>query len=88
MPFENIVGKGENADDQHFFAFPTMFFSLPNINFKCSLPLILSSANSFNLDQYKILSFGKESNATTKQDSMLTLYQAITCLNDPKERVF
>ena len=26
--FENIVGKGENADKQHFLLFPTMF-SIP-----------------------------------------------------------
>ena len=24
-PFENIVGKGENAGNQHFLFFPTMF---------------------------------------------------------------
>ena len=23
-PIENIVGKGENADNQHFFPFPTL----------------------------------------------------------------
>ena len=25
MPFENIVGKGENASDQHFLLFPQCF---------------------------------------------------------------
>ena len=27
-PFENTVGKGENAGNQHFLLFPTMFFTL------------------------------------------------------------
>ena len=27
-PFENIVGKGENAGNQHFLLFPTMFSTL------------------------------------------------------------
>ena len=31
-PFENIVGKGENAGNQHFLLFPTMFSTLPNTN--------------------------------------------------------
>ena len=28
-PFENTVGKGENAGNQHFSPFPTMFSILP-----------------------------------------------------------
>ena len=36
-----------------------MFSTLPNLNFNISLTFILSSANAFNLDQSKILSFGK-----------------------------
>ena len=31
--FENIVGKGENAGNQLFPPFPTMFSTLPNTNF-------------------------------------------------------
>ena len=31
--FENIVGKGENAGNQHFLLFPTMFSTLPNTTF-------------------------------------------------------
>ena len=31
--FENIEGKGENANNQHFSPFPTMFSTLPNTNF-------------------------------------------------------
>ena len=45
---KNIVGKGENAGNQHFLLFP-----------QCVLPyqgkkLKLSSANAFNLDKGKI----------------------------------
>ena len=28
-PFENIVGKGENAGNQHFLLFPQCFLSFP-----------------------------------------------------------
>ena len=66
-PFENIVGKGENAGNQHFLLFPQCFVPFKNqISsfwshlFCCLLTLILLSANVFNLDQSKILSFGKE----------------------------
>ena len=38
----------------------TMFSTLPKSNFNFSLTPILLSANVFNLDWFKILSFGKE----------------------------
>ena len=62
--FENLVGKGENAGNQHFLLFPKMFTSLQkaNLDFFFLFTFILSSANALNLDQYKILSFGKELN--------------------------
>ena len=31
-PFENIVGKGENAGNQHFLLFPRCFLPFPNRN--------------------------------------------------------
>ena len=31
--FENSMGKGENAGNQHFSLFPTMFFTLHRIKF-------------------------------------------------------
>ena len=43
-----------------FSPFPTMFSTLSKTNFNFSPAFILSSANAFNLDQSKILSFGKE----------------------------
>ena len=48
--FENIEGKGENAGNQHFLLFPTMFSTLPNRNFCYLVRIILSSANALNLD--------------------------------------
>ena len=45
--FENIVGKGENAGNQHFL---TMFPTLPKPNFSFSFTIILLSANALNLD--------------------------------------
>ena len=52
---ENIVEKGENAGNQHFLLFPQCFLPFPNY---FSFTSILSSANAFNLDQSKILSYG------------------------------
>ena len=46
-PYENIVGKGENAGNQHF----PMFSTLSNTNCMFSVTYILSSANVLNLDQ-------------------------------------
>ena len=54
-----MVGKGENAGYQHFFFFPQFF-----IHSKTKIIILaifnLSSAITFNLDQSRILSFGKE----------------------------
>ena len=44
-PSENIVGKGENAGNQHFLLFPQCF--LP---FQKQISIFQSSANAFNLD--------------------------------------
>ena len=60
-PFENIVRKGENADNQHFLLFSQCFLLFPKKDI-CEVAFILSSANAFNLDLSKILSFGKELN--------------------------
>ena len=46
--FENTMGKGENAGNQHFLLFPTMFFVLLKTNFNFSVTVILSSASAFN----------------------------------------
>ena len=59
-PFENIVGKGENVGNLHFLLFPQCFLPPPKTNFNFSAEFDLSSANAFNLDQSKDLSFGKE----------------------------
>ena len=56
---ENIVGKGVNAGTQHFLLFPH-FSTFPNTNFNFSAKSNLSSANAFNLNQFKNLSFGKQ----------------------------
>ena len=53
----NIVGKGENVVTA-FLPFATMFSTLPKTTFNIS-HFILLSANSFNLDQSKILLFCK-----------------------------
>ena len=47
-PFENSVGKGENAGNQHFLLFPQCFLPFPKqISFLFTFKL--SSANAFNL---------------------------------------
>ena len=60
-PFENIVRKEENGGNQHFLLFPQSFLYFQKTNFDQLLIYIyFLSANAFNLDQYSILSFGKE----------------------------
>ena len=51
--FENIVGKGENAGNQHFLLFPAVFSSIPKTNFIFFVVFVLSSANAFSLDKSK-----------------------------------
>ena len=58
-PFENIVGKEENAGNQHF-SFPTMFPTLSKVVKIFSSTFSFSSVNTFSLVQSKIMSFGKE----------------------------
>ena len=59
-PFENIVGKGENAGNQLFLLFPQYFLPFPKqISFFQSL-LFLSSSNAFVLGQSKNSLFDKE----------------------------
>ena len=58
-PFENIVGKGKNAGNQHFLLFPQYFLPVPRQISVFESHLFFSSANAFNLDQSKILLFGK-----------------------------
>ena len=59
-PFENSVGKGENAGNQHFLLFPGYFLSFPKQISIFLSHLFLSSANAFNLDQSTTLSFAKQ----------------------------
>ena len=61
-PFENIMGKDENAGNQHFLLFPLCFSALPKTNFNFSVTFLLSSTNAFKFDQSKNTSFGKELN--------------------------
>ena len=58
--FENIVGKGKNAGNQHFLLYPQCFLLFLNQISIVQITFILSSANALNLDQSKILMFGKE----------------------------
>ena len=60
--FQNTVGKGKNAGNQHFLLFPQCFlpFSKANLNFSVKFSLL--SVNAFNFDLYEILLFGKELN--------------------------
>ena len=49
--FENIMGKGENAGNEHFFPFPTMFSIRPKTEIIISATFNLSSAYALNLVQ-------------------------------------
>ena len=50
-PFENILGKGENAGNQHFFLFPTMFPTLSKTNFNFSAIFVVSKCFQFGIAQ-------------------------------------
>ena len=54
-----------------------MFSTLPEINLNCSVIFILSSANVFNLDQSKILSFGEDLTPQHKENSGLYKLKAV-----------
>ena len=58
-PFENIVGKGENAGNQHFLLLPTMFSMLLWTNYMYLETFYLSSANAFKLEKAQLLLSGK-----------------------------
>ena len=75
MPFENIVGKGENGGNQHFLLFPQCFLFYQEEKIIILTTFNMSSATAFNSDQSKILSFGKE----------LSLYHTIPTFNDLRE---
>ena len=67
-PFENIMGKGENGGKcwlAPFSPFPIIFSTHPKT-------FNLSSANAFNLDQSKNLSFGKETRAISAAISSIS----------------
>ena len=54
------MGKGENAGYQHFLLIPQCFLPFAKQISIFQAIFVLSSANAFNLEQFKILSFGKE----------------------------
>ena len=58
-PFENIVGNGENAGNQHFLLFPECFLPFLKQISIFQLHLFFLSANAFNLGQCKLLLFSK-----------------------------
>ena len=60
MPFENIVGKRENAGNQHFLLFPQYFKPFSNQISIFLVTFVLTFAIAFNLEQSKIVLFGKE----------------------------
>ena len=76
-PFENIMGKGENAGYQHFLLFPQCLFTLSYTNFNFSLTFISSSANAFNLDQSTIFSSGKWLNSYMLMINITIFYDNI-----------
>ena len=61
-PSENIMGKEENAGNQHFLLFATMFSSASMKNSAIYATLKLLPANVYSSDEFKILLFGKKLN--------------------------
>ena len=77
MSFENTVEKEKLLVTSNFSFFPVFSICLENF-LLFSSNLILSSANSFSLDQSKISLFGKG----------LSLYHIISTFNNSKEEAF
>ena len=59
MHFENILGKGENAGNQHLLLFPKMFSTELKTNSIISPTFKLSSANAFSSDESTFVSSGR-----------------------------
>ena len=59
-PFENIVGKEENAGNQHFLLFLQCSLFYPEKKIAIWFTFNLSSANALNMNWSEIFSFGKE----------------------------
>ena len=60
---ENIVGKGENAGNQHFLLYQQCFLPVPEIfQFFSHIYVVICKINALYLEQSKNLLFGKELN--------------------------
>ena len=75
--FENIVTIGGNSGNQHFFSFFHNVFYPSEKNFCSSIIFILTSANTFNLDQSKILSLNIVGIEETYDNHYFLLYTNI-----------
>ena len=71
--FKNTVGKGEIASNKQCFLFPTAFSTLFENLPPFSSSSELSSANCFNSEESKNLSFGKRLKVISTPNSSLTL---------------
>ena len=58
--FWKHCGKRRKCWSPAFSPFPTMFSTLPKTNFNFSFTFVLSSANTFNLEQPKKIPFGED----------------------------
>ena len=63
--------RAKPLENQHFLLFWQCFLLFPNQGSIFSFTFILSSADAFNLGQYRILSFGKE---FSPDDIIMVLY--------------
>ena len=72
-PLENTVGKVEYAGYKHFLLLPQCFLPVKKTNFQFSVTWFLLSANAFDFDKPKILSFGNELNIQTKRIAVIFL---------------
>ena len=64
---QNILGKEENAGNQHFLLFPQCFLLYQRKEIIISAALNLSPANAFNFVKAKFVWFGKELNILLKE---------------------
>ena len=86
-PFENIVGKGENAGNQHFLLFPQCFllYYFYIIGHFVDLSTIQVSRNQ-NVERF--VQVVRTFISVDVKYMCLTLYHIIPAFNDPENEAF
>ena len=72
-----MVGKGENAGNQHFLLFPTMFSTVSRREIIILVTFVLSSANALNLVDSENWLCGKELRSLFPEHSLIDRHMTL-----------